>query len=142
MFQQNGEHQRWLEAAIAALGGVAGTVHVQRGTDLFLTAAHRIPPPVIAVVAHVPEGKGMAGLAQTRREPVQTCNLQDDKSGNVRPGAKAVDAQAAIAVPLLDDAGSVLAVVGVAWNEAGDIDAARQRVVCDRVESLKGFLET
>ena len=42
-----------LESLIAQLGAVAGTVHVQRGEDLHLTAAHNIPPKVIAIVAHV-----------------------------------------------------------------------------------------
>ncbi len=120
MYQQNTEHQQWLEKGIAALDAAAGTVHIQRGEDLFLTAARNIPPPVIEIVAHVVHGKGMAGSAQVRKEPVQTCNLQDDKSGNIRPGAKAVGAQAAIAIPLLDAAGEVMAVVGFAWQKEGD----------------------
>jgi hypothetical protein len=101
---------------------VAGTVHEQRGEDLYLTAAHNIPPPVIAIVAHVPHGKGMAGIAQVKKQPVQTCNLQTDDSGTIKPGAKAVNAQAAIAVPVLDDSGGVRAVVGVAWNHERELD--------------------
>jgi L-methionine (R)-S-oxide reductase len=126
-YESNAAHQQWLEQLIARVGGMAGTVHVQRGDDLYLTAAHRIPPQVIAVVAHVPHGKGMAGVAQVRREPVQTCNLQTDASGTIKPGAKAVNAQAAIALPVLDDGGNVRAVVGIAWNEEGEIDAAREQ---------------
>jgi hypothetical protein len=120
MYQQNTAHQAWLEAAISELDAAAGTVHIQRGEDLFLTAALHIPPPVIAIVAHVLHGKGMAGSAQVRKEAVQTCNLQDDKSGNIRPGAKAVGAQAAIAIPLLNAASEVMAVVGFAWQTEGD----------------------
>ncbi|MCH8617570.1 GAF domain-containing protein [Undibacterium sp. TS12] len=120
MYEQNSEHQQWLEASIASLGAAAGTVHIQRGEDLYLSAALRIPPPVIATVAHVVHGKGMAGAAQLRKAPVQTCNLQDDNSGNIRPGAKAVGAQAAIAIPLLSQAGEVMAVVGFAWQKEGD----------------------
>lgn len=120
MYDQNSEHQQWLETSIASLGAAAGTVHIQRGQDLFLSAALRIPEPVIATVAHVVHGKGMAGAAQLQKKPVQTCNLQDDKSGNIRPGAKAVGAQAAIAIPLLNQAGDVMAVVGFAWQKDGD----------------------
>lgn len=115
MFEKNPAHQSFLESLIAKVGGVAGTVHEQRGDDLYLTAAHHIPPPVVAIVAHVPHGKGMAGIAQVKKQPVQTCNLQTDDSGTIKPGAKAVDAQAAIAVPVLDGDGEVRAVVGVAW---------------------------
>jgi L-methionine (R)-S-oxide reductase len=107
--------QPWLEAFVAEHGGIAGTVHVAREGDLHLTARHNIPEQVAAVVAHVPRGKGMAGMAQVSRAPVQTCNLQRDETGSVRPGARAVAAQAAIALPVFDGDGEVRAVVGIAW---------------------------
>jgi hypothetical protein len=116
MLERNQTQQEWLELLIKGLGGSAGTVHMQRGADLYLTAAHNIPPPVIAAVAHVPHGKGMAGIAQTSKAPVQTCNLQTDSTGGIKPGAKTVDAQAAVAVPVLDAAGDLRAVVGIAWH--------------------------
>ena len=121
MFDLNPAHQQFLESLLERLGGVAGTVHEQRGDDLYLTAAQNIPPPVVAIVAHVPRGKGMAGVAQVKKEPVQTCNLQTDDSGTIKPGAKAVGAQAAIALPVLRDDGEVRAVVGVAWNHEGEL---------------------
>ncbi|HEY6802018.1 MAG TPA: GAF domain-containing protein [Pyrinomonadaceae bacterium] len=121
MYEPNMDQQEWLQSLIDQLGAQAGTVHVQRGDDLYLTAAHNIPPQVIAIVAHVPHGKGMAGMAQVKKEPVQTCNLQTDETGNIKPGAKAVDAQAAIALPVLDDEGAVRAVVGIAWSKEGEI---------------------
>jgi len=119
MFDTKPAHQTFLESLVDRLGGMAGTVHEQRGDDLYLTAALNIPPPVVAIVAHVARGKGMAGVAQVRKQPVQTCNLQTDESGTVKPGAKAVGAQAAIALPVLDRGGEVRAVVGVAWNHEG-----------------------
>jgi len=129
MYEKNDAQQEWLEAFVAEQGGVAGTVHVQRGDDLYLTAAHNIPPKVVAIVAHVPHGKGMAGVAQVKRQPVQTCNLQTDETGNIKPGAKAVDAQAAIALPVLDEAGAVRAVVGIAWLKEGEIGSAEERAM-------------
>lgn len=75
-----------------------------------------LPPQVADIVAKVPIGKGMAGLAAERREPVQTCNLQQDKTGDIRPGAKAVPVQASIAVPMLVD-GELRGVLGVAKGE-------------------------
>src|SRR5258708_38253548 len=121
MFPTNAAHQAFHESLLTRVGGVAGTVHEQRGDDLYLTAAHNIPPPVIAIVAHVPHGKGMAGLAQVRKEPVQTCNLQTDETGNVKPGAKAVNAKAGVALPVLDSDGGVRAGVGIAWSREGGI---------------------
>jgi hypothetical protein len=87
-YEANEVQQQWLESVVAQLGAIAGTVHVQRGEDLYLTAAHNIPPHVVAIVAHVPHGKGMAGVAQVKKQPVQTCNLQTDETGNIKPGAK------------------------------------------------------
>ena len=136
MYEQNQGQQEWLESFIAEQGGIAGTVHVQRGEDLYLTAAHHIPPNVIAIVAHVPHGKGMGGLAQVRKQPVQTCNLQTDETGNIKPGAKAVDAQAAIALPVLDEAGAVRAVVGIAWSKEGEIGPAEEQAMMKLAAAL------
>lgn len=116
--------QAWLEAFVARAGGVAGTVHRIKGGVLALTAAHRIPPQVVAVTAQIPKGKGMAGLAWEREKPVQTCNLRDDASGDVRPGAKAVAARGAVALPVKSEDGQVIGVVGVAYADERELDAA------------------
>lgn len=136
MYEKNQVQQHWLESLIAQLGGIAGTVHVQRGEDLYLTAAHKIPPNVIAIVAHVPHGKGMAGVAQVKKQPVQTCNLQTDETGNIKPGAKAVNAQAAIALPVFDEAGAVRGVVGIAWSHEAEIGAAEQQTMMELSAAL------
>lgn len=129
MFDKNQAQQDWLESFIEEQDGIAGTVHLQRGEDLYLVAAHNIPPKVIAIVAHVPHGKGMAGVAQVKKQPVQTCNLQTDETGNIKPGAKAVEAQAAVALPVLDEAGAVRAVVGIAWSKEGEIGPAEEQAM-------------
>jgi hypothetical protein len=136
MYEQNAEHQQWLESFIAEHDAFAGTVHVQRGDDLYLTAAHNIPPHVVQIVAHVPHGKGMAGVAQVKKEPVQTCNLQTDATGTIKPGAKAVDAQAAVALPVLTASGDVRAVVGVAWRREGEIGADQEQAMMQRAAQL------
>lgn len=109
--------QEWLENYILQVGAVAGTVHRRESGGLRLTASRNIPPNVCEVVAWVPDGKGMAGQALITMRPVMTCNLKDDGSSAIRPGARAVDAQAAIALPLLSDGGNVEAVVGLAWPD-------------------------
>ena len=109
--------QQWLEAFLGEHGGVAGTVHRVRADDadlLDLVAAVNIPPKVQQVTATIPRGKGMAGLALERAAPVSTCNLKTDTTGDVRPGAKAVNAQAAVALPI-PSTGPIRAVVGIAY---------------------------
>jgi L-methionine (R)-S-oxide reductase len=110
--------QAWLEQFLRDNGGVAGTVHQRIDADnLALAAAVNIPPPVQEIVRRIPKGKGMAGLAFEHDEPISTCNIKDDNTGKVRPGAKAVQAQAAVAFPVHDDQGAIRAVVGIAYQD-------------------------
>jgi hypothetical protein len=113
------DRQAWLEGFVNAAGGIAGTVHLSSpdGLELSLAAAVRIPEPVKQIVAKVPRGKGMAGLALEKDEPISTCNIKTDATGQVRPGARAVDARAGVALPVHDAAGKVRAVVGVAFTD-------------------------
>ena len=92
-----------LETVVAGFGADSGTLHLL-GADghLHLEAATAgIPEPVLDIVRVVPVGKGMAGLAVSRRAPVTSCNIQTDTSGDVRPGALATGLEGAIVVPVL-----------------------------------------
>ena len=114
----------WLEQYVQECGAVAGSVHLRESDGLRLVAAVNIPEKVQQVVDWVPSGKGMAGQALARGEPIFTCNLKDDSSGAVRPGAKAVDAQAAVALPVQDEAGTIAAVVGIAFAQERSFSSA------------------
>lgn len=116
--------EAWLKSFLTEHGGVAGTVHLLRGDVLELASSVNIPPPVVKVTETIPKGKGMAGLAWERGEVVATCNLKTDASGDVRPGARAVDAQAALAIPVLTASGALRAVVGIAFS--GERDFSEQ----------------
>ena len=82
----------------------SGTIHLLEPDGLLhLKAASKgIPEFVLSTVRTVPVGKGMAGLAVERKQPVDACNIQTDSSGDVRPGAKATGLQGAIVVPILN----------------------------------------
>jgi hypothetical protein len=121
--------EQWLRGFIEGHRGVAGTVHALEAGELALKASVNIPPKVVEVTRRIPRGKGMAGLAWERNEPVSTCNLKTDTSGDVRPGAKAVDANAAVALPVHDAAGSVRGVVGIAFMGERDMDDAELRTL-------------
>lgn len=118
--------QSWLETFLSSQGAVAGTIHQyiqsEQKTGLELVAAVNIPPKVQEIVAWVPPGKGMAGQALVQGIPIQTCNLKDDSSGNVRPGAKAVNAEAAVALPVRRPSGEIAAIVGLAYNDQRSFD--------------------
>jgi hypothetical protein len=132
------DERDWLRAFLDANGGIAGSVHVVDGRELVLAAAHNLPPPVVAAVQRVPIGKGMAGLAFERAEPVQTCNLATDDTGQVRPLAKTVAAHAAVALPVVDSNGRVRAVVGIAFAAQGELPTERVGRLAAAAAALPG----
>ncbi len=115
----SGDLSAALAATVAHFGCQAGTIHLLREGVLKLAAHHNIPPPVVQIIGTVPVGKGIAGLAAERREPVTICNLQTDTSGQARPGAKATGMEGALAVPMLAG-GELRGVLGIAKADAYD----------------------
>src|SRR3954465_8006680 len=131
------QQQSWLETFIRQHQGIAGSVHRRSGPDeLALVATVNIPEPVRQVVMRVPRGKGMAGLALERNAAISSCNIQADTSGQVRPGARAVNAQAAVALPVQTPDGEVRAVVGIAFAGERDISDAELVALSDAASSL------
>jgi GAF domain-containing protein len=100
---EDGGWERALARVLQHFGADSGTIHLlQDDGALHLAAASAgIPQVVLDTVRRVPVGKGMAGLAVERRQPVNACNIQTDASGDVRPGAKATGLQGSIVVPML-----------------------------------------
>ncbi|HME05907.1 MAG TPA: GAF domain-containing protein [Bryobacteraceae bacterium] len=133
------ELQNWLTDFLNEIGACAGTVHVCEGGGLRLAAATNIPEVVQQAVLWVPSGKGMAGLALERGQPVTTCNLKDDRSGSVRPGARAVNAQAAVAMPIRSGEGVIVAVVGAAFAEERDIGEKELHELAHHASSLSSI---
>jgi len=95
--------QEALRLTMEQLGAETGTIHLLESDGvLHLKAASAgIPEPVLRAVELVPIGKGMAGLAVQRKEPVSVCNLQTDTSGKAQPGIKATGMEGALVVPIL-----------------------------------------
>jgi GAF domain-containing protein len=91
-----------LAAVVGHMKADSGTIHLI-GPDgmLHLAAATPgFPDIVLKTINTIPVGKGMAGLAVERRAPVDACNIQTDKTGDVRPGAVATGMAGAIVVPI------------------------------------------
>ena len=122
--------QAVLDESIRAFGCQAGTVHWldAQGAMLKLAAHRNIPPPIVQIIATVPVGKGIAGLAAQNREPVSLCNLQTDTSGQARPAAKTTGMEGSIAVPMLV-AGELRGVLGVAMAGAHDWTGAEKSLL-------------
>jgi GAF domain-containing protein len=117
----NGNPQGVLDETIRIFGCQAGTVHwLDRQSGTLKLATHRnIPEAITKIVATVPIGKGIAGLAAEKREPVSLCNLQTDTSGQARPAAKTTGMEGSLAVPMLVG-GELRGVLGIAKATAHD----------------------
>src|SRR5262249_5050562 len=93
-----------LAAIVAHFRADTGTIHMLESDGvLHLKAATGgLPEVVLNAVRLVPVGKGMAGLAVERGEPVNKCNIQV-ASGDVQPGARATGMEGALVVPIFAD---------------------------------------
>ena len=105
--------QAELEKIVRQFNAETGSIHLLEDGVLVLKAHVGLPARVVEIVSLVPMGKGMAGLAAQRNEPVTTCNIQTDESGNVQSGAKATGVNGAIVVPIRDQQGGVRGALGI-----------------------------
>lgn len=132
-----------VDAALAAIvvqfAADSGTVHFL-GADgqLHLAAVHGgMPEAVLATIRTIPVGKGMAGLAVERRAPVNTCNIQTDTSGDVRPGARATQLNGAIVVPIFADE-VVVGALGIANHSERTFTQDEVASLLDAARALDG----
>jgi L-methionine (R)-S-oxide reductase len=124
--------QKALDDAIEFLKADSGTIHVKDPARLVLVlaASRNIPQPVLNTVSEVPWGKGMAGLAVERMQPVSVCNIQTTTSPDVRPGAVAAGVQGAMVVPMLK-AGQAVGAFGVGCDSDREFNAEETRWLLD-----------
>ena len=93
----------------------AGTIHLLAESGFLELAAQRgLPEVVVSKITTIPVGKGMAGIAAERGEPVQVCNLQTDTSGVVRPGARDTKMEGSVAAPMIGTDGALKGTLGIA----------------------------
>jgi putative methionine-R-sulfoxide reductase with GAF domain len=107
--------QALLETIISAFDCTAGTIHTLDHTSnlLMLQSQKGIPDFLLPKMSSIPIGKGMAGIAAERKNPVEMCNLQTDDSGVARPAAKETKVEGSIAVPMLLE-GKLYGTLGIA----------------------------
>lgn len=92
-----------------------GTIHfLDPETNLLVLKVQQgLPEALLPKVTVIPVGKGMAGIAAERKEPVQVCNLQTDTAGIAKPSAKETKVEGALTIPLLRD-GQLFGTLGIA----------------------------
>ena len=93
-----------LSRIAGAFDCLTATLHRLDPSDqqLKLVAYQGIPPQIMPMIQSIPVGKGIAGAAAERQEPVELCNLQTDTSGVAKPAARQTHVQGSLAVPVMD----------------------------------------
>lgn len=139
--QQQPDWQGLLNEILTAFECSTGTIHtLDASTGLLTIRAQRgIPDFLLPKMSIIPIGKGMAGIAAERREPVQICNLQTDESGVARPSAKETQVEGSIAVPLLL-AGELYGVLGIAKPTAYEFSAEEISTLMQLGQSMAAFV--
>lgn len=104
-----------LASLLEEFGCQTGTLHHSPdGQTLHLVAQIGVPDALLEKVAIIPFGKGIAGAAAERREPVELCNLQQDLGGVAKPDARQTGVSGSLAVPLFHpDNGTVIGTLGI-----------------------------
>lgn len=119
----------WLTAFVERHGGFVGSVHLADSVaagQIFLVAAHNLPARIQNAAAVVPIGKGVAGVAAERREPIVMADLQTDTSGIARPLARASESKSSVTLPVSSptDPDTLLAVVGLGFDHGREFTDA------------------
>lgn len=133
--------QAVLQAVIQDFGGSTGTLHRLDPSDnlLKLVAHQGIPPQVMPMIGVIPVGKGIAGAAAERREPVELCNLQADLGGVAKEGARQTNVQGSLAVPVLE--GDILrGTIGVGLMVPHDFTAEEKARLLGFAREIAGYL--
>jgi L-methionine (R)-S-oxide reductase len=97
----------WLKQVLTEFSCQTGTIHrsTADGAHLTLVAQIGVPEFLLEKISHIPFGKGIAGAAAARCEPVELCNLQEDLGGVARPDARQTNVAGSLAVPVFSPDG-------------------------------------
>ena len=130
-----------LRDTLAKFNSETGTIHkLHAPTQLLrLMAQVGLPPQLMDMVTIIPVGKGIAGEAAQKNQPVTICNLQTDTSGVAKPAAKQTGVGGALCVPIR--AGDKLVgTLGIGTKREHEYTAAEINAVQDIANSLAGQL--
>lgn len=105
-----------LGGILEEFGCETGTIHQASpdGTVLNLVSQIGVPDSLADRISCIPFGKGIAGAAAERKEPVRLCNLQQDLGGVAKPDARKTGVAGSLAVPVFAaESGVVIGTLGI-----------------------------
>ena len=121
-----------------------GTIHQAEsdGKTLNLVCQIGVPDSLLDKISAIPFGKGIAGAAAERAEPVTLCNLQQDLGGVAKPDARKTGVSGSLAVPILA-AGSnqVIGTLGIGKSEPHDFSGAETSRLQEWARQIAEFFQ-
>jgi L-methionine (R)-S-oxide reductase len=124
--------QQVLATVLAHFKSETGTIHLldAEKQELHLAVQIGLPPALLDAVKLIPVGKGIAGQVVARGGPVTICNLQNEKGGVARPGAKQSGVGGALCVPLRAG-GKIMGTLGVGTIRQHEYTAEETKLLED-----------
>jgi L-methionine (R)-S-oxide reductase len=116
-----------------------GTIHRtdSSGEMLELEAQIGVPEFVLEKINRIPFGKGIAGVAAEKKEPVELCNLQEDLGGVAKEDARKTTVAGSLAVPvMMYGSGKVLGTLGIGKHVPHDFSETEKRQLAIHAEQL------
>ncbi len=139
------DHSAQLATILADFGCQTGTLHKSTpdGEHLELVCQVGVPDFLLEKIRLIPFGKGIAGVAALRREPVELCNLQEDLGGVAKPDARATGVSGSLAVPIIDEeSGKVAGTLGIGKHAPYDFtDDEKERLAREAARISRQFAE-
>ncbi|CAN5584266.1 hypothetical protein BH23BAC1_BH23BAC1_38570 [soil metagenome] len=134
--------ERILTETLQAFDCTTGSIHTLDPSDntLHLKAQQGIPDFLLPKMTTIPVGKGMAGVAAQRMEPVQMCNLQTDESGVARPSAKETKVEGSMAAPMIYN-GQLYGTFGIAKSVSYDFTEEETNEIMEIGKALAKKIE-
>ncbi|WP_220186630.1 GAF domain-containing protein [Nostoc sp. ATCC 53789] len=114
-----------------------GTIHTldRESQLLHLKAYQSIPEFLLPKMTVIPIGKGMAGIAAERKQPVQICNLQTDEQGVAKPSAKETKVKGSITVPFMLN-GRLYGTLGIAKSVSYKFTSKEEEILMEIGEAI------
>lgn len=120
-------------------GCQTGTIHRTdaTGNHLDLEVQIGVPEFVLEKITRIPFGKGIAGVAAEKCEPVELCNLQADLGGVAKEDARKTNVAGSLAVPIvMFGSGKVLGTLGIGKHVPHDFTDAEKERLANHAEQI------
>jgi L-methionine (R)-S-oxide reductase len=133
-----------LGSILESFGCQTGTIHQAPDGAKTLTVVCQIGVPdfLLDKIATIPFGKGIAGVAAERQEPVELCNLQEDLGGVARVDARQTGVSGSLAVPVFSPtSGAVIGTLGIGKFAPYEFTAAEKQRLMDYASEIAGHFE-